>query len=286
MSDAFKKFDLTGKTAVVTGGATGLGYYMTRGLMRSGAKVLIAARRENVLAEAAEKLRAESTAGEILYKTLDLNDRSSIEAFASHATEVLNGVDIFIGNAAQEGLEKIDDITDDNLDFMVQVNLLSNIQLTRAFLPNMRARKWGRIMYSSSVNSVKGTPHEGASVYAATKGGLNAFARVAATEAGHDGITVNSLLLGMYHTEMVQAMVEGFDQQNGAGAGKQLLESFSSMMPAGRLGKVEEVEGMIQYLASDAGSYVSGSDFYIDGGLSIMMRPNTPPTEPVIPSLD
>jgi short-subunit dehydrogenase len=119
--DAFKKFDLTGKTAVVTGGATGLGYYMTRGLMRSGAKVMMAARRENVLKEAAATLRTETKSGEVLYHTVDLNQRDTIKAFADHAIKTMGGVDIFIGNAGQDIFEAVDKITDPVIDQMFQV---------------------------------------------------------------------------------------------------------------------------------------------------------------------
>ena len=283
MGQAFEKFNLEGKTAVVTGGGTGLGYYMTRGLMRSGAKVMIAARREEVLEAAAQKLRSESDAGEVVFHTLDLNDRANVEHFARRAIETLGGVDIFVGNAAQDGLEKLEAVTDDNVDFMMQVNLISNIQLVRAFVPGMREKRWGRIMFSSSTNATKATAHEGTSIYAATKGALNSYSRVAAAELGHDGITVNSLLLGMYFTDMVQGVYDMIEREHGGGAGQQFIEAFGSMMMSGRLGREDEVEGMMQYLASDAASYVTGTEFCIDGGLNSMLRPNPIPDNPVYP---
>src|ERR1700722_17188224 len=93
-------FDLTGKTALVTGGGTGLGYHMTRALLRSGATVLIAARREHVLHEAAERLNAERQgAGSVHCRAVDLSDRKSISDLARHAMQSLGGVDIYIGNA-------------------------------------------------------------------------------------------------------------------------------------------------------------------------------------------
>ena len=280
--DAFKKFDLTGKTAVVTGGATGLGYYMTRGLMRSGAKVMMAARRENVLKEAAETLRAETKSGEILYHTVDLNQRDTIKTFSEHAIKTMGGVDIFIGNAGQDIFEQVDKITDPVIDQMFQVNVSSNMELMRDFLPHMRKNKWGRVLFSSSGTSINTSAQEGMGVYAATKSALNAFARSAAAETGHDGITVNSIVLGMYMTPMLAdhlAMVE----KTHPGASKAFTDSFGSMTAIGRLGRCDEIEGLIQLLASNAGSYITGGNIVPDGGLTIMLRPNQPPENPIYP---
>ena len=283
MSNAFKKFDLTDKTAVVTAGGTGMGYYMTRGLMRSGAKVLIAARRENVLQEAAEKLRSESEAGEVLYHTVDLADRASIKSFSDYAIDTLNGVDIFIGNAAQDIFEPLDSIADANIDQMLQVNLSSNMELTRNFLPHMRQNKWGRILFSSSCTSLLSAAQDGMSIYTATKSALNSFARTAAAETGHDGITVNSLALGVYRTEMMDELLERMEQTAGAEAVKAYTDSYTSMTALGRLARPDEVEGMIQFIASDAGSYFTGTTTALDGGMTSMLRPNTPPEAPVYP---
>jgi NAD(P)-dependent dehydrogenase (short-subunit alcohol dehydrogenase family) len=107
----------------------------------------------------------------------------------------MGGVDILVGNAGQDLFQPVDAITDEIHDQIMRVNFGANVDLTRALLPGMRARKWGRILYSSSATSVRGSAQEGMSLYTASKGALNAFARTVATEAGHDGITVNSLVL-------------------------------------------------------------------------------------------
>jgi NAD(P)-dependent dehydrogenase (short-subunit alcohol dehydrogenase family) len=285
MSDAFDKFDLTGKTALVTGGATGIGYFMSRGLMRSGAKVMLAARRENVLKEAAAKLKSESKGGEVLYCGVDLGKRASVQALAAHAAQTMGGVDIFIGNAAQDVFEPIDKITDDAIDRMFQVNVSANIELMRAFVPRMRKNKWGRIMFSSSTTSILSSAQEGMANYTATKASLNALARTVAVETGHDGITVNSILLGVFLTPMLQEQFGFLEKSQGAAAVKAFTDGFTSMTALGRLARCEEIEGFIQLLASDAGSYITGSSLTIDGGLSVMLRPNPPPANPVYPRL-
>lgn len=111
---AFERFDLTGRSAVVTGGGTGLGYFTARGLARSGARVMIAARRESVLKEAADRLTAEADGNQVCYHPVDLADRGSCRSLADAAANELGTVDIFVGNAAQDCLEPLVSITDDS----------------------------------------------------------------------------------------------------------------------------------------------------------------------------
>tara|TARA_B110000211_G_scaffold235027_1_gene308650 strand:- start:5824 stop:6660 length:837 start_codon:yes stop_codon:yes gene_type:complete len=274
MSEAYKKFDLTGKTAFVTGGGTGLGYVMSRGLARSGAKVMIASRREHILKEAAKKLTEEADGNQVLYTTVDLSDRTSVAKAADYVIEQLGGVDIFIGNAAMDSYEPVDSISEQQLDGMLEVNLVANISLVKAFLPHMRKKKWGRVIFSSSVCAIRGAAQERVSVYSTVKGGLNAFIRSGASEAGHDGITFNSLNLGIYQTDLFLGYVASLDESEGPGTTEAYLKHSSSNTALGRLGDCDEVEGMVQLLASNAGSYITGANVSIDGGISIMLRPN------------
>jgi NAD(P)-dependent dehydrogenase (short-subunit alcohol dehydrogenase family) len=179
-----------------------------------------------------------------------------------------------IGNAALEIGAMVDGITNEAMDQMCQVNLTANFALTRAFLPHMRARKWGRVIFSSSITSIKAAAEEGMAMYSAMKGALNSYAQVAASELGHDGITVNSLNLGVYITEMWQHnILDMLDRTQGPGAGEALNRLMGSTTALGRLGRAEEVEGLAQLLASEAGSYFTGAPIVIDGGMSIMLKP-------------
>jgi NAD(P)-dependent dehydrogenase (short-subunit alcohol dehydrogenase family) len=274
MRDAFERFGLEGRAALVTGGSVGLGYHMARGLLASGATVTIAGRRLSALEEAAERLRSEAPRGEVYICAADLSDRESTAALARRATEVMGGVDILVGNAGQDLFQPVDAITDEIHDQVMRVNFGANVDLTRALLPGMRARKWGRLLYSSSATSVRGSAQEGMSLYTASKGALNAFARTVAAEAGHDGITVNSLVLGIYWTDMVAEQFAEVERTAGKGAVDAFIESFASMTCVGRLGRPDEVEGLVQFLASDAGSYVTGTNLRIDGGMSAILKPN------------
>ena len=269
MNDGFKKFDLTGKTALITGGGTGLGYEMTKGLLQSGAKVMIAARRENVLKDAAEKLNKELSVNTVLHHTVDLFDKGSVQALVKHAQATMGGVDIFIGNAGVEFLQPIDKLEDSAIDQQIRANLTANIELTRALLPGMRKKKWGRFIYSSSIASEVGSAADMFSVYGAAKSALNAFARSVAAEGGPDGITANSLVLGAFKTDMLVAHLNTLSEE----ARQQIEQALSCMTFVRRMGEPKELAGLVQLLASDAGSYLTGVCLHIDGGITAAFRP-------------
>jgi gluconate 5-dehydrogenase len=270
MNDAaYTKFDLSGKTAFVTGGGTGLGYSISRALAQSGARVLIAARREDVLRDAAQRLAMETGCSPVSYVGMDLAVRESVYVAAQQAIEKLCGIDIFVANAAQEKMEVVHKITDSAVDRLHQVNVASNISLVKTFLPHMRERKWGRVIMISSVGSIRAAGRVGMAVYSSNKAALNSFARVAAADVGHDGITFNSLILGMYKTEIMEESLKEMDPRTR----ESTLRKFSENTALGRWGECSDIEGAIQLLASDAGSYITGADIHVDGGLSIMMSP-------------
>jgi NAD(P)-dependent dehydrogenase (short-subunit alcohol dehydrogenase family) len=281
-TDAFKKFDLAGHTAVVTGGGTGLGYFMARGMARSGATVVLAARRESVLKEAADKMAAEAPQGRVEYATVDLADRASVDDLARTTSERFGGIDILIGNAGADLFEPVDGISYENFDQVMQINVAANLALMRAYLPHMRQQKWGRIMFSSSATSLAGSAQEGMGAYTAAKSALNGFVRTAAAETGHDNITVNTIVFGMYLTDMVKEHLKLVESAAGIDAVRGFEVSFASMTAAGRLGDCREVEGLAQLLASDAGSYITGSNLVIDGGMSAMLRPHEPRPERLV----
>jgi NAD(P)-dependent dehydrogenase (short-subunit alcohol dehydrogenase family) len=275
MSALPNTFSLKGRKALVTGGGTGLGYHMTRALLRSGADVLIAARREEVLRQAAERLNDENAgSGRASAHPVDLGDRASIAQLALHACGPFGGVDIYIGNAGQDINEHVLDIKDESIDQIMQVNISANVELVRALLPAMKTRRWGRIMFSSSVSTVVSSPHEGICMYTATKGALNAFTRTLAAEVGHFNVTVNSLVIGFFVTDLVRHAEELLRKSQGEEAARRFMADFVGMTALGRAGRPEELEGLIQLLASDAGSYITGTNLAIDGGMSIMLRSN------------
>jgi len=269
MASAFEQFNLKGKTALITGGATGLGYDMAKALAKSGATVMLAARRAEVLKAAAEKLMQEPDIGTVLWQRVDLNDRASVKELTRHAVAAMGGVDIFIGNAGAVAHERIDDITDDAMEQEIRVNLTANIELTRDLLPQMRKKKWGRFIYSSSRVSLGGSANEKLCMLGVTKAGLNALAKYVAAEAGRDGITANALLIGPFMTDILQGTFDSFDEASRQAFTKRL----SAMSCVGRPGNPNEITGLVQLLASAAGNYITGALIPIDGGSSALINP-------------
>ena len=273
MTAPFEEFHLSGKTALVTGGSTGLGYHAARALLRADANVLIAARREELLEEAAASLTAENHSGKVSWRSVDLFDRDNVKELADHATKTLGGIDVFVGNAATNYLEQIPDIKLQSVDELFQLNVTANLQLAQAFLPRMREQRWGRIIFSSSVASLGLVPLQGSTIYAATKSALNSLARALATDMGHFNITANAIVFGIFTTDMLKRGQRKREEMLGKEAAQKFIDDLTSLTALGRLGDPREVEGMVQLLASNAGSYITGASLVVDGGMSIMMRP-------------
>jgi NAD(P)-dependent dehydrogenase (short-subunit alcohol dehydrogenase family) len=124
----------------------------------------------------------------------------------------------------------------------------------------------GGFLFSSSATTVVTSPFEGCSMYTAVKGALNAFTRTLAVEVGHDNITANALILGFFVTDMVLNAQRHIGATQGESAAQKFIEDFVSMTALGRAGSPAELEGLVQLLASDAGSYVTGSNLVVDGG--------------------
>jgi NAD(P)-dependent dehydrogenase (short-subunit alcohol dehydrogenase family) len=273
MDTVFKDFALEGKTALVTGGATGLGYHMARALARAGARVMIVARRENLLADAVTQLNSEFGASVAQYRTCDLLDPKSISALVETVKGQFGDLDIFVGNAGDTFPEQITDLTMEGVEKTFQLNVFSNMELVKQFLPGMQRKKWGRIILSSSIGSIMALAGQGTSTYNATKAAVNSFARTVAADMGHYNITANAIVLGFFMTDLVKGPKEQIRQEMGEEASDAFLKLIIECTATGRIADPSEIEGLITLLASDAGKYITGASIPIDGGMSIMMRP-------------
>ncbi len=263
----FEQFDLSGKTALITGGSKGIGKNIALALAEAGAKVMIAARGRDDLEAAKEEIAAVGGPNPEI-ATVDLVDRSSTEQLAATALDALGHVDILIPNAAIERGEFVDTITDGALDEVLEANFSSCVILTRNLVAQMKERGWGRIIYLSSATTAVASA-DGHSIYCATKAALEAFARTAAIELGTFGITVNSLAPGTFYTDMAKDNMD----QLGPDLAEATYQAFAQMNAFNRWGNTSELEGAALLLASDAGSYITGTVMRVDGGLSFKMRP-------------
>lgn len=247
-----KLFDLHGRVALVTGGNKGLGLAMARGLAECGADVLIASRSEDQLKAAIPQI-IEGTGTRAEYFVCDVAERLEVQELAKQALAKMGRIDILINNAGMNAPQTIDQISDDTWDRILEVNLSSVMALTRAVVPNMKERNWGRIIHISSIFGQ--VSKEKRNAYSATKSALMGLARASAIDLGPFGITVNCIAPGPFLTDMPMSLLSEAEKK-----------MFADHTCLGRWGQPRELVGPCLLLASDAGSFVTGQTLFVDGG--------------------
>lgn len=245
-------FNLDGKVALITGGSKGLGKAMARALALAGADIIISSRHEEELQAALAEILP-GTGRQGLALPADMSQRADVVRLANQALQWRGKVDILVNNAGVNIPEPIDTITDDNWDRVLEVNLSSVMALTRALVPQMKSRSWGRIIHISSIMGF--VSKEGRNAYSATKSALLGLTRASALDLGPHGITVNCIAPGPFLTDMPGRILSDEEKQ-----------VFSNRTALGRWAKAEELMGPVLLLASDAGSYITGQALLVDGG--------------------
>jgi NAD(P)-dependent dehydrogenase (short-subunit alcohol dehydrogenase family) len=248
-----KLFDLSGRVALVTGGSKGLGKSMARAFALAGADVIISSRHENELEKALPEI-LEGTDRRGVSVTADLSKRNEAERLAKVALEKMERVDILVNNAGTNIPQPIDQVQDGDWDRVVELNLTTCMALTRALAPQMKARRWGRIIHISSVLGLGSKAARNA--YSATKHAVIGLARASALDLGPFGITVNCIAPGPFLTDLPLSILSDAEKQR-----------FSDRTALGRWGEPDELMGPALLLASDAGSYITGTFLVVDGGV-------------------
>ncbi len=248
-------FDLSGKTALVTGGSKGLGKAMARGLAEAGADVVISSRHEDELRAALDDiLKGLDRRGSFV--VADMGRREDVARLAREALGLTGRIDVLINNAGTNRPEAIDAITDKNWDEVLEINLRSVMALTRALAPPMKARGWGRIIHIASVLAF--LSKEKRNCYSATKAALLGLARASALDLGPFGVTVNCIAPGPFLTDLPMSILSEAEKK-----------TFADHTALGRWGDPTELVGPALLLASDAGSYITGQTLVVDGGFLV-----------------
>ena len=244
-------FELTGKTALVTGATGGLGAEIARALHTQGAKVVLSGTRENVLADLASELPGAVIAA------ANLSDAASVDGLVGRAEEAAGaGLDILIANAGitRDGL--ILRMKDEDWDTVIKVNLEAYFRLARAATRGMMKRRHGRIIGITSVVGVTGNP--GQTNYAASKAGMIGFSKALAQEVATRNITVNCIAPGFIASPMTDELNEA---QKTAILGR---------IPAGTLGAGADIAAAAVYLSSAEAGYVTGQTLHVNGGMAMI----------------
>ncbi len=245
-------FDLTGKTALVTGASGGIGGAIAKALHAQGATVVLSGTR----AEALETLKAE-LGSRAFIAPANLSDIASVEALPKAAEEAAGaGIDILVNNAGITRDNLFMRMKDEEWDQVIAVNLTAAFRLSRAVLRGMMKKRWGRIIQITSVVGATGNPGQGN--YAAAKAGLVGMTKSLAAEVASRNITVNAVAPGFIQTAMTDVLT---DQQK---------ETISTRIPAGRMGMPGEIAAAVVYLASPEAAYVTGETIQVNGGMAML----------------
>ena len=258
------KIDLTGKTALITGSAQGIGRAIGRGLAGCGARVIINGRKADKTAKAVAELMAEMPGAEFIAATADVSTAEGCNSITS-AHPV---IDILVNNAATFEAKDFFDIPDKDWSFYFDTNVLSGIRLSRALMPGMLQRNWGRIVFISSESAVQ-IPTEFIH-YGVTKTAQLAVSRGLAELTSGTNVTVNSVLPGPTRSDGVEGFLEAMGRQSGMTA-DQMAQKFIEMhRPSSlihRFASVEEVANMVVYVCSKEASATNGAALRVDGGV-------------------
>ena len=245
-------FNLEGRVAVITGGSQGIGQGIAEVFARAGAQVVLAARN----AESGDRAAAAIVArgGRACYVQADMSTGKGATGLVDAVLAEFGAIDVLVHNAGVFPMVTIEDLTEEQLEETLAVNLKAAFWLASAVAPSMRQRGRGRLLFTSSVTGPR-VAMPLLAHYAASKAGLNGFIRAASLEFARDGITVNAVEPGYIRTQAMDLL-----------ASEGEMAQMAAAIPLGRLGHPEDIGHAMLYLASDQASYVTGQTVIVDGG--------------------
>lgn len=244
-------FDLTGRTALVTGASGGIGRAIAQALSEAGAKVALSGTREAVLQDVASTLK-----GETAIVPCNLSDPAAVDALVGQAEAAIGPLDILVANAGITRDKLLIQMKDEDWSDVINVNLGSYFRLTKSAVRGMMKRRHGRIIGITSVVGVTGNP--GQTNYCASKAGMIGFTKSIAQEVASRGITANTIAPGFIESPMTDVLPEG------------QKTALLGQIPAGRLGQGGDIAAAAVYLASNEAAYVTGQTLHVNGGMAMI----------------
>ena len=262
---------ITGKTALITGGDSGIGWHTAQELLREGVTVFLTDREPERLARAADTL--DVSEGRVLHHAADVTRLEEIEALGAAVQEEVGDIDILVHAAGVTGAQGLfHEIDDEGWVDTLTTDLLGAVRITRQFLPALRRGGWGRLVFLTSEDAVQ--PYDDELPYCASKAGLLALSKGLSRTYAREGLLVNAVSPAFIRTPMTDAMMDRRSAQLGVGrdeAIRSFLEQERPHLELERRGEPEEVAAVIAFLCSDRASFVVGANYRVDGGSVAML---------------
>jgi len=260
---------LSGRACVVTGASRGIGRATARILCAEGAKVLLVARNDERLLEAADECAAagEEAGGEAESLACDLGEPEAAVRVVAEAAERFGQLDVLVNNAGTARWRDLDQVPDEDWYAAWELNVMAPMRLMRAAVPAMRERGWGRVVNVSS--SAGKRPSATMPEYSVAKAAELSLSRLYADRCAPDGVLVNAICPGAVKSEMWMepgGLLDQSKEMRGYESREEALEEAGARRPIGRLAEVEEIAGAIAFLCSEHASYVAGAAWSVDGG--------------------
>ena len=250
---ALGQFSLIGKTALITGGSSGIGQAIAESLGLAGAKLILASRKKNLLDEAAQHLKSKSI-DVIATITIDLEHIEASKVLAEKSLSKVDRIDILVNAAGINLRESFMNVTAESWNRQINLQLTAPFFLTQALAPQMKKNQWGRIINIASLQSYRAFPNS--APYGSAKGGILQLTRAIAQEWSKFGITCNAIGPGFFPTALTAPVFND----------PELAKMHANRTAIGRNGQMSDISGIAIFLASDASAYITGQTIMLDGG--------------------
>ncbi len=255
---------LQGKTAIVTGSTSGIGLGIAEALARAGANVVLNGFGEAMQIEKTRAELAHRTNARIVYSPADMGKPRAIAHMVRQTVDTFGGVDVMVNNAGIQHVAPIDEFPEDKWDAIVAINLSSAFHATKLVLPQMRRKRWGRVINVASAHALVASPYKAA--YVAAKHGVLGLTKVTALETAGDGITCNAICPGYVRTLLVEQQIDDQARAHGIPRDQVVSDALLKEQPNKRFVEVAELSALALFLCSDNGASVTGAALPMDGG--------------------